>query len=571
MSKPDILIARGTVVDGTGADRRVADVAIAGGRIVAIGDLDRRSAERVIDADGLVVAPGFIDVHTHYDAQLHWDPYCTSSGWHGVTSVIVANCGFGFAPLPEELRERAMQMMLRTEQVQLAAMRAGLRWQWETFPDYLAALARLPKGVNVASYLPLNPLMIDVMGIDAAKRRRPTSDETSAMRRRLREAMASGAYGFSFSRMNGANNHTDFDGSPMPAELVPDETVLALAEELGSIGRGVIQTLERTEDPAKDMRVVERLAETAGRPVFHTPVVAFDHLPTAHRAVLDWLAACAERGLDVYGQSILNRTWMEFTLAEWNMYDFLPVWNRAAQGSTAERLARFSDPQVRAEMKAAENYDAVDWTMGVGGIEPLTVLDVRGDEDLRRYEGRSVGEIARAERRHPVDVFLDVACATRLEAEFRTGPGNSTDAKLVGELARHPRVVPGASDGGAHSKFFVGGQFTTEVLSWLVRDSGELTLEQAHHRLSALPAKLSGFADRGVLRVGAAADVVVYDLEALKAVPEARYETRFDLPAGEWRKVHRAEGYRWTIVNGDVTMIDGAPTGATPGVLLSPG
>lgn len=572
MSKLDILIRHGLVVDGTGRERRVADVGIAGGKIVEIGDLHSQTAEKVIDAEGLVVAPGFIDTHTHYDAQIFWDPYCTATSWHGVTTVQMTNCGFGLAPLPKELHQRGMEMMTRTEQIALETMRAGVPYDWETYPQFRDSLRRTPKGVNVASYFPLNPALFWVMGAEEVKKRLPNDDEVRQLQALFGEALDVGALGMSWTSMGGYNNHTDFDGSQLPTEYLPLETVAALASVIKDRGRGMSQILTRFGDFEKDKAFAEAVASAAQRPVLYNAIVAaVDFGEGGATAQMKWLDECGDAGIPVYGQGGINRNWLEYTMEDFNLFDIVPVWAKAAQGEPPERGRNFADPAIRAEMKKPENFDDVDWLLAGLGPQKATVVNVRDRAELKKYEGRVIDEIAAEEGRHPVDVFLDIACATNLTAEFRTSFPVSFDHEAAGAIARHPRVVLGVSDGGAHGHMFNGTAWPTETLAWLVRDTKQMELEDAHYKLSAFPAGLAGYQDRGTLEQGKAADVVVYDLENLKATPELAYETLYDQPANEFRKVQRAEGYKWTIVNGQVTFVDGESTGNHPGQLLAPG
>ncbi|MBO0854282.1 MAG: amidohydrolase family protein [Nocardia sp.] len=570
MANFDILIRRGTVVDGTRGERRIADVAISGGKIARIGDLGDVSAETVIDAEGLIVAPGFIDTHTHYDAQIFWDPYCTATSWHGVTTLQMTNCGFGLAPLPNELHERGMQMMTRTEQIALDTMRAGVPYDWQTYPEFLDSLRRTPKGVNVASYFPLNPALFWVMGAEEVKKRLPNDDEVRQLQAMLGEAIDAGALGMSWTSMGGHNNHTDFDGSQLPTEYLPQETVAAMASVLRDRGRGLIQILTRYGDFGKDKAVAEAVATAAQRPVLYNAIVAaVDFGEGGASAQMKWLDECGAAGIPVYGQGGINRNWLEYTMEDFNLFDIVPVWAEAAVGDAENRKKNFSDPAIRAEMKKPENFDDIDWLLAGLGPQKAIVVNVRDNAELKKYEGRVVDEIAAEEGRHPVDVFLDIACATDLTAEFRTLFPTSWNHEEAGAIARHPRVALGVSDGGAHGHMFNGTAWPTETLAWLVRDTGQMELEEAHYKLSAFPAELAGYRDRGTLEEGKAADVVVYDLENLAATPEFAYETLYDQPAGEFRKVQRAEGYRWIIVNGQITFIDGKATGNHSGQVLS--
>ncbi len=575
MARYDTVIRGGTVVDGMRLPRFRADVGIRAGRVAKIGRIPKGEGARELDAEGMIVAPGFVDLHTHYDAQIHWDPYCTISGWHGVTSVVLGNCGFGFAPCKPQDRERSMLMMTRTEQIPYESMKQGMTWNWESFPEWLDNLQRIPKGVNIVSYVPVSPLMVYVMGLEAAKSRPATKAEQLRMQQLLSEAMDAGACGFSIQRLGPNSLQADHDGTPMPTDCMADEDILVLADVLRERDEGFIQITQaaggdpvRSGDAVKgrDREFLERLAERAQRPIIHNAVAAIDDRPDFHLNEMKWLHECNARGLRIVGQGANVRTWFAFTLDLWNLYDFSPAWNEATQGTTAEKLAKFADPTRRAKLREEEPMLASIGEQTRPGN--LTITKVPGHPELGNYVGRKISEIAAAEGKHPVDAMLDIAVAGGLAVEFRGGDATSSNAKMVGELMRDPYVIAGVSDGGAHTKFFTGGSYTTDLLSWLVRDTGELTLEEAHFHLSFLPAQAAGFTDRGFLREGSPADIVVYDLANLRRTPEWDYEIAHDFPAGEWRRVQRAEGYRWTLVNGVVTFEDGRCTGATPGQLL---
>jgi N-acyl-D-aspartate/D-glutamate deacylase len=575
MTDYDIVIRGGTVVDGMRLPRFRADVGIRNGRIAKIGRIASGDAARTLDANGLIVAPGFVDLHTHYDAQIHWDPYCTISGWHGVTSVVLGNCGFGFAPCRPQDRERSLMMMTRTEQIPYESMKAGMPWRWETFPEWLDNLQRIPKGVNVVSYVPVSPLMVYVMGLDAAKNRPATLAEQHQMQRLLHEAMDAGACGFSIQRLGPHSLQADYDGTPMPTDCMADEDVLVLADVLRERDEGFIQITQaaggdpvRSGDAVKsrDRAFVELLAERAQRPVLHNAIAAIDDRPQFHKSEMEWVRSCNERGLRIIGQGANVRTWFAFTLDLWNLYDYSPAWNHATQGTTAEKLAKLSDPALRVKLRDEEPMLASIGEQTRPGH--LVITKTPRHPELEKYVGRKISDIAAAEGKHVVDAMLDIAVAGELLVEFRGGEATSGNPKMVGELMRDPYVIAGVSDGGAHTKFFTGGSYTTDLLTWLVRDTHELTLEEAHYHLSFLPAQAAGFTDRGFLREGAPADVVVYDLAKLRRTPEWDYEIAHDFPANEWRRIQRAEGYRWTIVNGVVTFEDGRCTGATSGQLL---
>jgi N-acyl-D-amino-acid deacylase len=575
MADYDLHIKDGTVVDGTRVPRYRADVWIREGRIAQIGGPAPGLARRVIDADGAIVAPGFIDLHTHYDAQIRWDPYCTISGWHGVTSVVLGNCGFGFAPVRPEFRERSMLTMTRTEAIPYDAMKNGMPWDWETVPQYLDSLDRVPKGVNCIQYMPTASLMTYVMGLEAAKSRPATAEERAAMRRLLAEGMDAGLSGFSIQRLGPDSTQADFDGSPMVTDTMCDEDILNLAEVLRERDEGFIQITQATGHIKDDLAFLERLAATARRPVLHNVIVPTRKDPEVHRRSLRWLERCRAKGLPIFGQTGTVRTGFAFTLEHWNLYDASPAWRAITTGSSEQKLARMKDPALREAVK--RETDAADRKLraiqaGVGGaVHTLIVQWVNDRPKLEKYVGKSLGQISAEENRHPIDVMLDLSIAGDLKVEF-LGPNKGFNADFMAEMTNDsPYTIPGVSDGGAHTKFFCGGAFTTDFLSWLVRDEQKVTLEEAHYRLSALPAHAAGFRGRGVLREGAAADVVVYDLKELAIEPEWVGEIAHDFPGGEWRRVQRARGYRAIIVNGEMTFADGRSTGATPGRLLRGG
>ena len=573
MADFDIQIKGGTVVDGTRAPRFRADVWIKDGKVAQIGGRAPGSARKVIDADGLVVAPGFVDLHTHYDAQIRWDPYCTISGWHGVTSVVLGNCGFGFAPCRTDFRERSMLTMTRTEAIPYVSMEAGMRWDWETIPEYLDSLARAPKGVNCIQYMPTASLMTYVMGLEAAKTRPATEQERAEMRRLLAEGLDAGLCGFSIQRLGRHSGQADYDGSPMVTDTMADEDILNLARVLRERDEGFIQITQATGHIKEDLAFLEKLATVAQRPVLHNAIAASKREPEMHRKSLAWLERMRAQGLPIFGQAATVRSGFAFTLEHWNLYDVSAAWRDMLTGTKEERAAKMRNPELREAAKSEKAMRALDRNAaGIGGRLPrLLVQGVANKPELEKYVGKSLGQIAAEENKHPVDVMIDLSLATDLKAEFLQ-PEPEFNAEFNAELITDSMYTfPGVSDGGAHTKFFTGGAFTTDFLRWLVRDEQKITLEEAHYRLSALPSHAAGFRDRGVLREGAWADVVVYELNGLDIEPDWNGEIVHDLPGGEWRRVQRARGYRSIIVNGVETFAEGECTNATPGKLLRHG
>ena len=573
MASYDIIIRGGTIVDGTLTPRYVSDLAIKDGRIAQIGGLRGSNAAKVLDASGLIVAPGFIDLHTHYDAQIQWDPYCSLSGWHGVTSVAIGNCGFGFAPCEPKDRDRSMLSLTRNEAIPYEAMKAGMLWDWVTFPEFLDSLARIPKGVNVLSYVPLTPLYTWVMGWDEAKVRRPTEAELKEMCRLVHEGMDAGGCGWSAQVLGPNSVQRDYDGTPMVTDLMTADEILTFARVLAERDQGFIElTYQQTGEEGRaldepSMKMFERVAEASGRPVLYQVVTPNSHDPEKHRQRLSWLEDCSRRGLRVYGQANTSQGGFELTFADWNLFDDAPAWREVTLGTPSERREKMGVPELRRSLRE-------EWDSGTrpapfirGSVAGLVVEEV-GNRDLEHYEGLSIEEIAEREGKHVIDALLDLVVADGLQTEFTAALQGRDIPKYTAEVLRSLHTMPGLSDGGAHVKFSTGGRFPTELLVWLVRDEQVVSLEEAHYKLSYVPAFFGGFKDRGFLRESAPADIVVYDMERLGILPT---EVAYDLPGGEWRRVQRAEGYRWIIVNGKVTFEDGKPTGALPGKLLRHG
>jgi N-acyl-D-amino-acid deacylase len=564
MARFDKVIRGGMIVDGSRLPRFRGDIGIKDGVIAAIGHLDPADADETIDAGGLIVAPGFVDLHTHYDAQLFWDPYCTLSSWHGITSVVIGNCGFGFAPVRPAERERAMMSMTRVEAIPMASMKEGMPWSWVTFPEFLDAVDKAPKAVNILPYVPISPLLIWVMGFEAAKAGKlPTPEQHAEMRRLLNEAMDAGACGWSAQRMlptGPAAVQRDYDGSPMPTDVMHDETCREFAKVLAERNDGFMQMLLVSGDNARDRLFYEEMATLSGRPMIMNVVQAFDDRPHIHRKLLEWLKSCRERGIRVVGQGLTTDAGFTFTFENWNLFDDQQDWCDATTGTHAERLAKLADPARRAKLREH---------LPVTATGPLPDIAIVGPKlaKNKQWLDYTLAHAAEKMGKHPVDVMLDMAVEENLETEFFAAPPNGRIEHLK-ELVDDPYVLFGVSDGGAHTKFLTAGRYPTETLCKVVREHKMISLEEAHWRLSALPAELAGFRGRGQLKVGAPADIVVYDFDGLRVLPD---EIVHDLPGGEWRRIQRSEGYKYILVNGEVTMRDGQPTNNHSGKLLRHG
>ena len=559
MTQYDLVIKDGLVVDGTGNQRVRTDVGIRDGRIARIGRVRAEDAVQVLDADGLVVAPGFVDLHTHYDAQVFWDPYLTTSGWHGVTSVVTGNCGFGFAPVRAEDRERSMLSMTAVEAIPTDTLREGLPWTWTTFPEYLDAIERTPLALNVLPYVPVNPLLVWVLGLDAAKAgKRPTDAENAEIARLFDEALAAGACGWSAQCLgnpgeaDGRFPQGDFDGTPMPSDIMWPDTRRVLAEVLGARGIGFMQASGVPDDE------VEELVAISGRPFIWQAIVA-NALTMYYRNRLEWLRSCRERGLPIYGQAMTVDAPIHFTLDNEAILERSPLARVHAADTVDAKLRVLADATFRDELDA---YRPIVFN-------PFAEMKLHRAASTRfaPHTGRALGDIAAELGCRAVDVLCDASLADRLTAVFETQQFQASPDALK-ELVDDPFLIPGLSDGGAHVNFLTSGCYGTEYVARYVRDEQITTLEQAHWRLSGLPAHCAGFHDRGTLVEGAAADVIVYDLGRL-----AYGDTEFvhDLPAGQMRAIVRAQGYRWVLVNGEVIIDDDKETGAMAGRLLRHG
>lgn len=567
----DLLIKNGTVVDGTQAPRFLGDIAIKDGIIAEIGgDIPAHTAGKVIDAQGKMVAPGVVDLHTHYDAQVHWDPHCTNSSWHGATTVGIGNCGFGFAPCAPEARERSMLMMETTEQIPANILMTALPWTWESFPEWLDHLRSIPKGVNIASFLPLNSLMIYVMGIDAAKTRAATPAERKRMADLLNEAMDAGAIGFAFSFQEEKNGHTDFDGTPMPTDVMDPEEAYLLGEVLRERGEGVIQCLVDMPGMKINRGIIEELAERSGRPILHNILMVVDQMPEFHQGVLEFLDEMEAKGHNVYSQAMSMHTWTEFNFVDYNFWDAVdPVFKEfSLSGGLAEKLKLAADPDYQARFRAA--YDPMAMMGAAGGsIESFKLVNAAGYAPYAGKEGTLLGDIAEDTGMDIVDLFFDIFLTTEGKVEVRTTVVGSECPDTIGAVLKHPRVMFGSSDGGAHIKYFSGGQFSTDVISWLGRDEGKFTLEELHYKLSYLTARFAGLKKRGALLEGYHADIMIYDLAEIGCRLD-RYDVVNDLPDGSYRRVVYAEGIETVICNGEITVQNGELCSATPGVIVGP-
>ena len=452
-------------------------------------------------------------------------------------------------------------------------MRAGMPWDWETFPEFLDSIERTPKGVNVMSLVPLAPLYAYVAGVDKAKAERVSGDELAEMCRLMVEAVEAGGCGWS-SQITGelGNVQLDYDGTPMVTDCMTEEEITAFSRALRNLGRGTTQI-------TGSLDIAALIARESGRPIIWNALaptgsvnqhgeLRYPHLETIAR--LDKLNR--EDGLRVFASAQIVRFKSEIVLEDYNLMDMFPAWREITQGTHDEQLAKFADPTRRPALKEA--IDVLGGAFGAArySLRDITVNWISSDAPnalpfKERYEGWSIGEIAAREDKDLLDVMLDIAVAAELKVGFGTTM-IEMDPQAVKEVGTCSVALPGISDGGAHTKFITTGRFATELLGHWVRDHGVMSLEEAHWRLSGYPAQAVGLKDRGILAEGKPADLIVYNPDSVEALEQERL---FDYPAGEWRLVQRATGYDRIIVNGVTTFIDGQCTQQTPGKLLRHG
>ncbi len=551
----DLLIKNGTVIDGTGAPRREADIAVKDGRIAEIGKVSV-SAAKIINAAGAVVAPGFIDPHTHYDAQICWDPGISPSSWHGVTSVVMGNCGVGIAPCRPEAREIAMRDLVNVEGIPFEVLDRGITWDWQTFPEFLDAADRRGSALNLAFLAPLTPFRHWVMG-EASMERGATAEETAQIAALLRGAVAAGAFGFSTTMLN---QHIGFQARPLACRNASRDELRAYANVLKQAGKGAVeialtQKISVLSDEEEDL--LGFLIRESGRPVTFLALFQRDDIPEA----------CPEtrRRAKAYPGAVPQTSPLALT-REINMrnpFSFAAYksWGRVFEDkSEAAQRAVYADPEFRnafrEEMKNATGFSG-DWRR-------ITVHEVHKPE-LKQYEGKTIADVAQTRGADPLDTFLDLALEVGLDVGYVLAQFN-VDEKRVADNLTDPGVLIALGDGGAHVDTLCDAGYPTYLLGTWVRERQIMTLEQAVQRLTAQPADLFGIKGRGRLAVGQAADIAIFDPETIGSA--SRGERRFDLPGGAKRMVMPSHGVEYTIVNGQIAYADGRATGATGGTVL---
>ena len=552
----DLVIKNGLVVDGTGAPARRADVAITGGTIAEIGRV-KDGAATVIDAADLVVAPGFIDPHTHYDAQICWDGAVTPSSWHGVTSVIMGNCGVGIAPCKPKAREVAMRDLVNVEAIPFDVLNMGITWDWETFPEFIEAAARRSPSLNLGFLAPLTPFRHYVMG-EASMERAATHDETAQIKALLGEALDAGAFGFSTTILN---QHMGFQGRPLACRNASRDELKASANALRERGKGAIEialTRKIAVMDDEEYELLDFLLRESGRHVTFLALFDRDDIPEAARDTLRKAAPLIARGARPQTSPLpLTR---DINMRSPFSFAAFPSWNRVfVDKSKPAQAAVYADPAFRDQFR-----EELKQPMAFGNWERINVHEVTSPA-LKALEGRSIADIAREQGKDGVDAFLDLTLQDDLDIEFTMASFNTRVDRMT-EILNDKSVLVALGDGGAHVDMLCDAGYPTYLLGTWVRERQALTLEEGVRRLTSDPADVFGIRDRGRLAPGLAADVAIFD--AARVGSTNRGERRFDLPGGAKRMVMPSRGIEYTVVNGVVTWADGKLTGAAAGQVL---
>jgi N-acyl-D-aspartate/D-glutamate deacylase len=557
MAQHDLLIRGGTVHDGTGAPGRTADVAISDGVITEVGDVDGTAA-RELDADGLLVTPGLVDIHVHYDGQATWDDRLIPSSWHGVTTVVAGNCGVGFAPVHPSDHNRLIQLMEGVEDIPGAALHEGIPWTWQSFPEFLDALDGRKYDVDLATHVPHGALRLHVMGERGAQGEPATPEDVVAMAELARRAVEAGAIGFSTSR---TRNHRSSTGEYTPSLTAQADELLGIATEIGCTGTGVLQAVSDFDDVEAEFGLFRSMAEASGRPLSFSLADVRGH---RWQRQLELLEEANADGVRMRGQAAARAIGILLGL-QCTLHPFLgnPVFMELASLSVADQARRMADPEVKRRIIEASRTDG-------GLLRGFDRMFELGDPpDYEPDPSTSIAARAEREGREAIDLAYDLV----IQDEGRTflyGPIiNWFDGNLdaVGAMLAHEHTVPGLSDGGAHVGTICDASFPTTLLSYWGRDrdEGRIDLPYLVRQHTKDTAETVGLLDRGVLAPGYRADVNLIDFDALRP---RRPEMRHDLPAGGKRLLQRADGYVATVAGGEVTYERGEATDALPGRLV---
>jgi N-acyl-D-aspartate/D-glutamate deacylase len=552
----DLLIKNGSVIDGTGAPARRADVAIANGKVAEIGKISD-GAHETIDASDLVVAPGFVDPHTHYDAQICWDGAVTPSSWHGVTSVVMGNCGVGIAPCKPAAREIAMRDLVNVEGIPFDVLNKGITWDWETFPQFMDAAAARKPSLNLAFIAPLTPFRHYVMG-EASMERAATAEETAQIAGLIGEAMDAGALGFSSTTLN---QHMGFEGKPLACRNASREELKAYANVLKARGRGAIEIALTRQVGVLEQdqcELLDFLLDESGRPVTFIALFDRDDIPEAVRNTLRLAAPMIAKGARPQSSPLpLTR---EVNMDNPFSFAAFPSWKRVFLDTSKEAQRKvYGDPAFRNQFR-----EDLKNPTGFGNWGRIAVHAVKNPA-LKHLEGKSVADIAREQGKDGVDAFLDAVLADNLECELTMASWNTREDRMR-ELLNNPAILMALGDGGAHVDMLCDAGYPTYLLGTWVREKQAITLEEGVRRLTSDPADLFGLAERGRLSKGAPADIAIFDPSRIGSRNHG--ERRYDLPGGAKRMVMPSQGVEYTIVNGALTWQDGKLTEARAGQVV---
>ena len=554
----DLLVKNGQVIDGSGMPSFIGDVAVRKGKIVEMGRLNG-PATRVIDASGLVISPGFVDNHCHYDAQVTWDPLCTFSCYHGATTVIIGNCSLALAPARPGSQERLAEFLSYVEAIPMDVLRT-VDFAWETIPEYMDSLERR-LGVNVGTLIGHSAVRHYAMG-DECQGRAATAAEMEAMRKIVREAIIAGALGLSISQNKG---HYDPQGVLIPAIWATEEEIFGLGEVLCELGTGVIQGGGGRATELKN-RLMSRLSQATGRQVVYNNLGQLTRKPNEWKELMAIVDETARAGIRAYPLCTPNSVTQHFTMRNCQLFRGIPSWHPLLLADDEEKIRAYSDPGVRARLHA----EAVEWTVDVPQANvarnwyDYMWVDEPVLERNQWLKGKSVGEMAREQGKGIIDAFLDLVVEENLDTAFIHGE-NNVDKDAVRDILNYPNAIVGLSDGGAHVQFHGGYGYSTRLLGYWVREQGIMSIEKAVRRLTFESASAFGIYDRGLLRPGMAADITIFDAETVRPLPE---DVVYDFPGGGWRIRELSEGIKYTVVNGELLIEEGTPTGALPGRVL---
>jgi N-acyl-D-aspartate/D-glutamate deacylase len=565
----DLLIRDAEIVDGTGAPARRGDVGISDGRIVAVGPKGHVDdpATRTVNADGLVLAPGFVDLHTHYDAQLFWDPTASPSVQHGVTTVFGGNCGFTLAPATADQQDYLTRMLARVEGMPLDALRAGLDWQWASFGDWLKRFdGRI--AVNAGFLVGHSALRLAAMGDDAVGGQ-ATAEQIERMVALLHEALDAGALGFSTSQ---SQTHNDGAGQPVPSRSASRDELVALAAGVRAHPGTTLEAIIPgclagfTDD---EIALLTDMSVAADRPLNWNLLGVSAANPAGHEKQLRASEIAAERGGRVVALTLPHAMKIRLSFLTGFVLDGLPGWRDTMHLPVPERLAALADPEVRRRLNEGAQSEEAGMLRGLANWGRLIIVETFAPENADAT-GRSVGAVAAARGGEPFDTVLDIVIADELRTGLTPPPfGDETaDWRMRAEVWRHPHAVIGGSDAGAHLDMMCGAIYTTSLLGHGVREYQVVTLEEAVRLLTDVPARLYGLAERGRITPGWHADLVLFDPATVDHGPE---HTRYDLPAGAPRLVADARGITSVLVGGVEVCRDGVATGAMPGTVLRSG